>query len=68
LQDCASLDNLKEIQPLRNYQFVKGDICSSDLVNYVLEEEEIEQAGVHDQHESPTMAASGHGSCMGKLV
>ena len=27
---------------LQNYKFIKGNICSSDLVNYVMEEEEID--------------------------
>lgn len=40
--DCASLDNLSEVNRRRNFKFVKGNICSSDLVNFVLEEEEID--------------------------
>eukprot|EP00624_Nannochloropsis_granulata_P004820 evm.model.NODE_34240_length_32379_cov_28.507706.6 len=39
---CSCLDNLDEIKYYKNYKFVKGNICSSDLVNYVLEEEEID--------------------------
>lgn len=37
--DCSCLENLDEIKYYKNYKFVKGNICSSDLVNYVLEEE-----------------------------
>jgi len=39
---CSCLANLGEIDRLRNYKFVKGDICSSDLLNYVMEEEQID--------------------------
>ena len=42
LDYCSCLDNLDEIKYYKNYKFVKGNICSSDLVNYVLEEEEID--------------------------
>ncbi|GAB5030007.1 dtdp-glucose-dehydratase [Nannochloropsis oceanica] len=42
LDYCASLDNLSEVNRRRNFKFVKGNICSSDLVNFVLEEEEID--------------------------
>jgi len=40
--DCASLENLADVTRRRNFKFVKGNICSSDLVNFVLEEEEID--------------------------
>jgi dTDP-glucose 4,6-dehydratase len=36
------LENLEEVANLPNYKFVKGDICSADLVNYVLETEKID--------------------------
>lgn len=39
---CSCLENLSEIADLPNFKFVKGDICSSDLVNYVLKEEQID--------------------------
>ncbi|GAB5030792.1 dtdp-glucose-dehydratase [Nannochloropsis oceanica] len=42
LDYCSCLENLDEIKYYKNYKFVKGNICSSDLVNYVLEEEEID--------------------------
>lgn len=34
--------NLDEIKDFPNYKFVKGNICSSDLVNFVLETEKID--------------------------
>lgn len=42
LDYCACLANLAEVCNLPNYKFVKGDICSADLVNYVLETEQID--------------------------
>ena len=42
LDYCASLKNLVSIENLPNYKFVKGNILSSDLVNYVLESENID--------------------------
>ena len=42
LDYCSCLENLDSIKMLRNYKFVKGNICSSDLINYLLEEEEID--------------------------
>jgi len=42
LDYCACLSNLDEIASLPNYKFVKGNICSSDLVNYVLKTENID--------------------------
>ena len=42
LDYCACLENLDSVKMLRNYKFVKGNICSSDLINYLLEEEEID--------------------------
>ena len=39
---CASLENLTEVNRRKNFKFVKGNICSSDLVNFVLEEEEVD--------------------------
>lgn len=40
--DCSCLANLDEIKDYPNYKFVKGNICSSDLVNFVLEAEKID--------------------------
>lgn len=31
-----------QVENLPNYKFVKGDICSADLVNYVLDKEEVD--------------------------
>jgi len=42
LDYCACLENLDEIKDYPNYKFVKGNICSSDLVNYVLQAENID--------------------------
>jgi UDP-glucose 4,6-dehydratase len=42
LDYCSCLANLEEVASLPNYKFVKGDICSADLVNYVLETEKID--------------------------
>ena len=42
LDYCACIENLGEVCDLPNYKFVKGDICSADLVNYVLDTEEID--------------------------
>ena len=40
--DCSCLENLDEIKDYPNYKFVRGNICSSDLVSYVLAAEEID--------------------------
>lgn len=42
LDYCSSLANLASIENAPNYKFVKGDICSSDLVNYILKVEQID--------------------------
>lgn len=42
LDYCSCLENLSEIKDLPNFKFVKGDICSSDLVTYVFKENEID--------------------------
>lgn len=42
LDYCSCLENLSEIKAYPNYKFVKGNICSSDLVNFVLQAEEID--------------------------
>jgi UDP-glucose 4,6-dehydratase len=42
LDYCSCLANLDEIKDFPNYKFVKGNICSSDLVNFVLETEKID--------------------------
>eukprot|EP00698_Gefionella_okellyi_P023550 TRINITY_DN807_c0_g1_i4.p1 TRINITY_DN807_c0_g1~~TRINITY_DN807_c0_g1_i4.p1 ORF type:complete len:356 (-),score=79.64 TRINITY_DN807_c0_g1_i4:218-1285(-) len=36
LDYCSSLRNLSSLQGKPNYEFVRGDICSSDLVNFVI--------------------------------
>jgi UDP-glucose 4,6-dehydratase len=40
--DCSCLENVGHLEKLPNYKFVKGNICSADLLNYVLEEEKID--------------------------
>ena len=40
--DCSCLENLEEVKNYPNYKFVKGNICSSELVNYLLEAEKID--------------------------
>jgi len=42
LDYCSCLENLEEISRLKNFKFVKGDICSPDLVSYVMTEEKID--------------------------
>lgn len=42
LDYCSCLENLDEIKDAPNYKFVKGNICSSDLVNYVIATEKID--------------------------
>jgi UDP-glucose 4,6-dehydratase len=42
LDYCSCLQNLDEIKSYPNYKFVRGNICSSDLVNYVLQAEKID--------------------------
>ena len=39
---CSCVKNLEEVASLPNYRFVRGDICSADLVNYVLEENNVD--------------------------
>lgn len=40
--DCSCIENLDGVKDLPNYKFICGNICSSDLVNYVLKAEEID--------------------------
>lgn len=40
--DCSCLENLDSVKDYPNYKFVKGNICSSDLVNFVLKAENID--------------------------
>lgn len=34
---CGNLENLKAVENNSNYQFIKGDICDSELVNQIVE-------------------------------
>ena len=42
LDYCASLRNLESVAGKPNFKFVKGDICSGDLVSYLLETEKVD--------------------------
>ena len=42
LDYCSCLENLDEISTLDNYEFIQGDICNSNLVNFVLKERNID--------------------------
>lgn len=42
LDYCSCYKNVEELEKYPNYRFVKGNICSSDLINFVLESEEID--------------------------
>jgi UDP-glucose 4,6-dehydratase len=42
LDYCACLENLDELKDLPNFKFIKGDISSSDLVNFVFSEYNID--------------------------
>jgi UDP-glucose 4,6-dehydratase len=42
LDYCSCLANLDEIADLPNFKFIKGDICTPDLVSYILKEENID--------------------------
>jgi len=42
LDYCASLKRLEPIKECSNYNFIHGDICSTDLVNHIIREHEID--------------------------
>eukprot|EP01135_Chromosphaera_perkinsii_P012003 Nk52_evm11s2568 gene=Nk52_evmTU11s2568 len=42
LDYCASMENVREVAHLSNYHFIRGDIGSIDLVNYILKEHHID--------------------------
>lgn len=42
LDYCSSLKNLQSCRASANFKFIKGDITCADLVNYLLEEEDID--------------------------
>ena len=42
LDYCATLNNLATVRDAPNFKFVKGDIQSSDLITYILKQEEID--------------------------
>jgi len=42
LDYCSCLENLGELKDLPNFKFVKGDICSSDLVTFIFKSEQID--------------------------
>ncbi|GFP87886.1 trifunctional UDP-glucose 4 6-dehydratase/UDP-4-keto-6-deoxy-d-glucose 3 5-epimerase/UDP-4-keto-l-rhamnose-reductase rhm2 [Phtheirospermum japonicum] len=42
LDYCSNLKNLDPSLSLPNFKFVKGDVCSADLINYILATESID--------------------------
>jgi dTDP-glucose 4,6-dehydratase len=42
LDYCSSLVNLSSVSSLPNYKFIKGDICSPDLINYIFKTHDID--------------------------
>ena len=42
LDYCSSLSNLNEVARMSNYKFIKGNLCSADLLSYILESEQID--------------------------
>lgn len=42
LDYCSCLENVAELDAYPNYKFIKGNICSIDLVNYVFKTENID--------------------------
>mmetsp|Transcript_35567 Transcript_35567/g.49378 ORF Transcript_35567/g.49378 Transcript_35567/m.49378 type:complete len:975 (+) Transcript_35567:126-3050(+) len=42
LDYCSSLKNFDALQSYPNFKFIKGDICTPDLVNYILTSENID--------------------------
>ena len=42
LDYCASLKRVQEVEGHPNYEFIKGDVCSMDLIDYVLKEKRID--------------------------
>lgn len=39
---CSSLKRVEEIEKYPNYEFIKGTICSVDLVDYIMKEKKID--------------------------
>jgi len=39
LNYCSNIKNFQECELYRNFTFIKGDICSSDLINFILQHE-----------------------------
>ena len=39
LDSCSSLKNLDQVKKYSNFKFIKGDICSSDILNYIIRDE-----------------------------
>ena len=42
MDTCSSLSHFKSIRHYANYKFIKCDICSSDILNYILTNEKID--------------------------
>jgi dTDP-glucose 4,6-dehydratase len=59
LDVCSSLHNVDECDQFVNYKFIKGDITSADLLNYILKTEHIEVI-VHAAAQSHVDASFGN--------
>lgn len=42
LDYCATLKRVQEVEDFPNYEFIRGDMCSLDLVNYIMKEKKID--------------------------
>lgn len=42
LDYCATLKRVQEVENFPNYEFIRGDMCSLDLVNYIMKEKSID--------------------------
>ena len=59
LDTCSSIHNNDNIKNADNYKFIKGDITSADLMNYVLKSERIDTI-VHAAAQSHVDASFGN--------
>lgn len=59
LDTCSSLRNNDDVSDASNYKFIKGDITSADLVNYILESERIDTI-IHAAAQSHVDASFGN--------
>lgn len=59
LDTCSSIHNNDDVKNASNYKFIKGDITSADLMNYVLESEKIDTI-IHAAAQSHVDASFGN--------